>query len=89
MPKIEVLVGKVYASSYKLSILRSLEEKGQMTPTSLEKATEIKFSHVSDTLKDLVELKLVVCITPELRKGKIYAITDLGKRVLQEVSRMA
>jgi len=84
MLKKEVLVGKILASGNRSKVLLSLAESSGM-PTHLEKRTGIKFSHISDVLKELVELKLVVCTTPNLRKGKIYAITGLGKQTVEKV----
>lgn len=86
MPEIKVLVGKVLASGYRSKVLHALSESPK-TPTYLEKQTGIKFSHISDVLKELIKLKLVICATPKLRKGKIYSITNLGKRVVKEVQK--
>jgi len=34
---------------------------------------------------DAVEKKLVVCITPKLRKGKLYELTVNGKKILKDL----
>ena len=86
MPKIDMLVGKLLASQYRRKVVIALSEN-QATPAQLEKSTGIKFSHISDVLKDLLKLKLAVCVTPKLRKGKIYAITDLGKQAVKEIQK--
>jgi len=80
----KVLVGKILASRYRRELLESLG-KGAATPTMLEKRTNVKISHISEILRELADLGLVNSATPELRKGKLYEITSLGKSVLKEV----
>lgn len=75
-------VGLVNASSYRLVILEQLM-KGSTTPTDLESFTRIKISHVSRALKELSDIGLVKCLTPGLKKNKIYAITEKGTKTLK------
>lgn len=75
-------VGIVNASSYRLAVLEELM-KGNTTPSDLESFTRIKISHISRALKELSDAGLVKCLTPELRKNKIYSITDKGKKVIK------
>lgn len=77
-----VLFGKVSSSSYRKKILLKLSE-GVKTPKLLSRETGIKFSHISVVLKELKDLKLIKCLTPELRKGRMYGITKLGKDTLK------
>jgi len=78
------LIGKVNASSYRKKILESLSKEPK-TPTILEKELDIKFSHISRALKELEDMKLIKCLTPELRKNKFYGITELGKEILEKL----
>jgi len=78
------LAGKVNSSSYRSKILSKLIETHK-TPTRLSKELDIKISHVSRTLTELVKLGLVESLTPELRKGKMYRITKLGKEVIKKI----
>ncbi len=78
------LVARIKASTWKLKVLQALLQKNK-TPNELVKETGISSSHISEVLKDLEELKLIKCLTPELRKGKIYSITELGKSTLKEI----
>lgn len=56
-----------------------------MTPRELEKEAKIKISHISRALKELSELGLVKCLTPDTRRSKIYSITKLGKDILKKL----
>jgi len=81
------LVGKVNSSQYRKRVLVKLGESEQ-TPTSLEKILNIKISHISRAIKELVDLKLVKCLNPQLRKSKIYSLTQFGKEILRNVNKI-
>lgn len=78
------LIGKVKSSDWRFRVLLALKESVK-TPSELSKEVKISYSHISDLLNELGEMKLIACKTPNLRKGKIYAITKLGKDVLKEI----
>jgi DNA-binding MarR family transcriptional regulator len=46
---------------------------------------KIAISQASFTLKELVDKKLISSVNPEDKIGKLYIITDLGKKVLEEM----
>lgn len=79
-------VGYVRSSSYRSVVLRQLEN-GPRTPTEIVDAVEdVKIAHVSRALtelreKDMVELK----VSEDVRKGRIYGITDKGKGVVDHL----
>lgn len=72
--------GFVTASSYRKIILSKLK-KSPKTPKNLSKETNLPISHISKTLKELKEKKIVECLSPSLRKGKIYALTNIGEEI--------
>lgn len=78
------LIGKIKASIYRTQILKKLAEKEYM-PKELEKETNIKFSHISRTLKELQDLELVVCKNPKLKKGRFYQLTKKGRDILKKL----
>lgn len=78
------LVAKVHSSNYRSTILKLLENK-VMTPTQIMKETKTKISHVSRTLKQLEEINVIECLTPNVRKSKMFSITKLGKEVIKEL----
>ncbi len=55
------------------------------TPSIISEKTALYPSHVSLTLSELVEKKLVVCLTPKLRKGRLYELTKDGHSVLKNL----
>lgn len=82
MTKIEYLLGYVKASTYRTKIIKSLEGKN-LTPSEMAKETGIPLSHVSNTLAELIAKNLIICLTPELRKGRLYAQTKDGKTITE------
>lgn len=75
-------VSFVIASSYRTKILEWL--KTPKEPSILSKETGINKTHISRGLKELEEKKIVKCLSPNAKKGKLYVISDYGKRVLEE-----
>jgi len=72
--------GKVKASKHRDSIIRLLY-KSPMTPKELANQTGLELSNTSNYLSTLRELGLVRCLNDDLRKGRIYALTEKGKEV--------
>ena len=79
------LIGFIKASEYRQKILLELN-KGYKTPKELKIKTGYYMSHISHTLKELSEKGIVVCLTPELYRGKIYSLTELGKTIISQLN---
>ena len=47
-------------------------------PSEIANDTEIFQNHISNTLRQLKEHKLIECINPKVRKGRLYRHTDKG-----------
>ena len=73
------------SSEHRLKIVQSLKD-GIKTPSEVSKMTKIRLNHVSKSLKELKENRLVECLNEESRKGRLYQITKLGADVLNELS---
>lgn len=76
--------GYVVASKYRMQILISLKD-GPLTPSQIAKRTGLYLSHISLVLKDLVEKDVLTILTPNLRKGRMYGLTELGKDILSRI----
>ena len=75
------MLGYVKASEYRKRILLALRSVNK-TPNELRNELDLYITHISTTLKDLAKHGLVVCLTPKLRKGRLYSISDSGKELL-------
>ena len=56
------------------------------TPTQLSDELKIHLSHVSRALGELESKKLVVCLTPAEKVGRIYRLTVLLKNSISLVN---
>jgi len=73
-------VGYIMASKYRKNIVEKLSNKNYM-PSTLAKETNIQLSHISRALKELSGKNIVECLNKDSKKGKIYSLTELGRKL--------
>ena len=78
------LLSYVISSSLRFRVLITLNKR-VFTPKQLSEELDVQMSRISTVLKELVEKDLVTCLTPQQRKGKLYAITERGRKLLKEI----
>jgi predicted transcriptional regulator len=76
----------VKASEYRENLLLALETKPR-TPKELAEETDYYLSHVSNVLSDLSDHGLATCITPDRRKGRLWAATEEGEAIIEDLRR--
>jgi len=79
-------VSYVIASKTRKSIVLRLETP--RTPTFLAKDLGINLANVSRALAELEDKKIVACLTPEQKVGKIYSLTKKGKDIHDQMKKM-
>ncbi len=77
-------LGFVLGSSHRKALVRTLVERPK-TPKEISLRTGIAISHVSNTLRELEAEKIVICLTPELRKGRLFGLTEIGKQLAARI----
>ena len=70
----------VKRSQYRFKVVKSLDNDAKM-PSQIARDTEIFQNHISNVLRQLREHELIECINPEVRKGRLYRLTDKGEKV--------
>ena len=80
------MLGYVLASKYRQKVILALI-KGERTPREIADSTGLYLSHVSSTLSELENKGLVKCLTPDLRRGKLFRLTEMGKKIAKEVQK--
>lgn len=68
--------------------MQSLAEDPK-TPKQVATETNLYLSHVSKTLSELMSSGTAVCLTPELRRGRIYELTKDGKEIAKYIAEKA
>lgn len=76
--------GYVLSSTYRQKIILSLKESPK-TPKQISLESKLHLSHVSSTIRDLCNGDIVKCLTPDLRKGKIYGLTKDGEEIADKI----
>lgn len=82
--RIYEILGYVKVSSYRTKTLKSISD-GLKIPSEIAKEINVSTSQVSAALSDLKKHDLVICINEEIRKGRLYKCTDLGKEILKKL----
>ena len=77
-------ISYVEISTYRTKVMKSLDDEVKI-PSQIAKDSDILQNHISAVLKQLKEHELVECINPEVRKGRLYRLTDLGEEVVSEL----
>jgi len=79
-------ISYVIASKTRRSLVIKLDTP--RTPTFLAKDLSINLANVSRALAELEGKKIVACLTPKQKVGKIYSLTKKGKDVLVKMKKM-
>lgn len=78
-------IGFIISSKYRMAVLGQLIENPS-TPSSIASGTGLPITHISRALRALRERSLVeLLVSKEKRKGRIYGITEKGKRLWQRI----
>nr|WP_278739188.1 transcriptional regulator [Methanobrevibacter smithii] len=56
-----------------------------LIPTQIARNSEIKPNHISKVLAELKAHELIECINPEVRKGRLYRLTDKGEVIIENM----
>ncbi len=79
-------VSFIISSEYRKKVLTALENP--KIPSKLSKELNINKAHISRALKELESRKIVKCLTPDSNKGKLYVISNYGREILKEASKL-
>jgi predicted transcriptional regulator len=77
-------LGFVLAGKHRKRILIKLLD-GPRTPTQLCYELSLLSEQVSRSLKELLAEGLVICLNPQTRKGRLYELTQIGKRIALQI----
>ena len=78
------LIGYIKASKYREGILTILV-KDACTPKEIADKLNVHISQVSRTLNELAEMELINVLNPNMKKGRIYSVTQLGDKCLKSM----
>lgn len=74
----------VQISKYRTKVMKALEGDVKI-PTAIANDSGIRTNHISKVLGELKDHELVECINPEVRKGRLYRLTDKGEKIVDKI----
>jgi len=81
---VKATIEYIEKSKYRSKVLKTLANNAKM-PSEISKDTGIVQNHISNTLRQLKDHNLVECINPEVRKGRLYRLTDDGEEIVHKL----
>lgn len=82
----DTLVKYVAKSSYRVRVLKAIGGDVKM-PFQIAEDSNVLNNHISKTLRQLREHGLVELINPEMVRGRLYRLTNDGKKILKEINK--
>ncbi len=77
-------IASIIAKKKKREVLFALEH-GSKTQKMISSATGLRAEHVSRHIKDLIEQGLIIDLTPNVIRMKIYQLTEDGQRIIDKI----
>jgi predicted transcriptional regulator len=56
-----------------------------LIPTQIKERTDLSLNNVSDILREFRKRNLAECINPKEKTGRIYELTDKGKKLRKQL----
>ena len=78
-------ISYVKISSYRERVMKSLENDVKM-PSEIAKDSGIRQNHISNVLRQLKEHEMVECLNPEVKKGRLYRLTEKGVKIVENIN---
>ncbi|WP_405275856.1 transcriptional regulator [Methanobrevibacter sp.] len=79
------IVRYVNNSSYRVNVLKDLSDGDVKMPRDIASDCNILPNHISNVLTQLRKLDLLECVNPEYKKGRLYRLTDDGKKIIKDI----
>ena len=77
-------INYVNISKYRTKVMKSLDGE-VLIPSQIARNSGIRTNHISKVLAELKAHELVKCINPEVRKGRLYRLTDKGDEIVKNL----
>lgn len=77
-------ISYVQISQYRTKVMKALEGEVKI-PSNIARDSRIRTNHISKVLAELKAHELVECINPEVRKGRLYRLTEKGEELVENI----
>ena len=79
-------ISYVKISSYREKVMNTLKDVTKM-PSEIAKDAGIRQNHISNVLRQLKEHEMVECLNPEVKKGRLYRLTEKGEKIVENIDK--
>lgn len=76
-------LGFILRSEYRKKVFLLID--GLIMPSQIQKSTDLRLTHITRELRFLKDRRLVECVNPKERVGRLYRLTDKGKKVKKKL----
>ncbi len=80
----EDVIKYINRSSYRVRAFKAIGEEVKM-PKEIARDSGILQNHISNVLRELKEQNVVECLNPNVRKGRLYRLSDEGLEILDKI----
>lgn len=77
-------ISYVQISKYRTKTMKALGGDVKI-PSAIARDSGIRTNHISKVLSELKAHELVECINPEVKKGRLYRLTETGEDVVKNI----
>lgn len=77
------LAGFIIRSNYRKSVFLLLDTP--LRPSEIAKKLDLRLTHVTRELRELEKKGLIVCLNPKERIGRLYQMTEKGKKLTADL----
>lgn len=77
------LAGFIIRSSYRKQVFLLLDNP--IRPSEIAKKLKIRLTHITRELREMKKRKIVECLNPKERIGRLYQLTERGKKLKREM----
>lgn len=57
-----------------------------LIPTQIKEKTDLSLNNVSDILREFRKRKIAKCVNPKEKTGRLYELTDKGKKLKKDIN---
>lgn len=84
----EYLILKQYIliSTYRVKTLKAIGEEVKI-PTKIARDAGLRTNHISKILNELKTCGVAICLNEDVRKGRLYQLTELGLMIYHDLMR--
>lgn len=73
----------VKISQYRTKVMSIMDRDEVKIPSQIAEESDIIQNHISKTIKQLKDHELIECVNPEVKKGRLYRLTETGEKVAE------